>query len=147
MGRNQQVELIPQKDTNALLAWLQEVVRQTRLAWRLFRDRRVPLWTKLIPPAALAYVLFPVDIIPDVALGLGQLDDIAVLLIGVKLFIELAPPDVVREHLLALGARIQEWRVVEEEGSPPVVIEGEYEVKEPEASDSTSSVNRSANLG
>nr|HID15025.1 DUF1232 domain-containing protein [Anaerolineae bacterium] len=112
-------------DTNALLAWLQDIVRQARLAWRLFWDRRVPLWTKLIPPAALAYVLFPIDIIPDVALGLGQLDDIAVLLIGVKLFIELAPPEVVREHLLALGARIQEWRVVEEEGGPPVVIEGE----------------------
>jgi len=124
------VELIPQEDTSALIEWLREVARQARLAWRLFWDRRVPLWTKLIPPAALAYVLSPVDILPDVALGLGQLDDIAVLLIGIKLFIELAPPEVVREHLLALGARIKEWRVVEEEGGPPVVIEGEYEVKE-----------------
>jgi uncharacterized membrane protein YkvA (DUF1232 family) len=93
-------------DTNALLAWIQDVARQARLAWRLFWDRRVPLWTKVIPPVALAYVLFPFDIIPDVALGLGQLDDAAVLLLGAKLFIELAPPDVVREHLLALGARI-----------------------------------------
>ena len=60
--------------------------------------------------------------------GLGQLDDLAVLLFGVKLFIELAPPAVVREHLLALGARIKEWRVVEEEEKePPVVIEGEGE--------------------
>jgi uncharacterized membrane protein YkvA (DUF1232 family) len=118
-------------DTSAILAWLQDAARQVRLAWRLFWDRRVPLWTKLIPPVALGYVLFPVDIIPDVALGLGQLDDLAVLLIGVKLFIELAPPEVVREHLLALGARIKEWRV-EEEGEPPVVIEGEYQLKGPE---------------
>ena len=87
--------------------------------------------TKLIPPAALGYVLFPVDIIPDVALGLGQLDDIAVLLLGIKLFIELAPPDVVREHLVALGARIKEWRV-EEEGETSVVIEGDYRLKGPE---------------
>jgi len=119
-------------DTNALLAWIQEVARQARLAWRLFWDQRVPLWTKLIPPAALGYVLFPVDIIPDMAPGLGQLDDLAVLLIGVKLFVELAPPDVVREHLLALGARIQEWRVEGEESEPSTVIEGEYQVQEPE---------------
>jgi len=123
---------VPPGDTSALLAWLQDMARQARLAWRLFWDRRVPLWTKLIPPAALGYVLFPIDIVPDVALGLGQLDDIAVLLLGVKLFIELAPSDVVREHLLALGARIKEWRVVDEDDGPPVVIEGEYQLKGPE---------------
>ena len=120
-------------DTSALLSWLQDTARQARLAWRLFWDQRVPLWTKLIPPAALAYVISPIDIIPDVVLGLGQLDDIAVLLLGLKLFIELAPPEVVREHLLALGAWIREWHVVDEDDEPPTVIEGDYEVKEPDA--------------
>jgi uncharacterized membrane protein YkvA (DUF1232 family) len=120
-------------DTSALLVWIKDVARQARLAWRLFWDRRVPLWTKLIPPVALGYVLFPLDIIPDVVPALGQLDDVAVVLIGVKLFIELSPPDVVHEHLRALGARIKEWRAVEdEEGESSVVIEGEYELKGPE---------------
>jgi uncharacterized membrane protein YkvA (DUF1232 family) len=132
MSKDRRPVPVSQDDANALLVWLQDVARQARLAWRLFWDRRVPLWTKLIPPAALAYLLFPIDLIPDVALGLGQLDDVAVLLIGVKLFIELAPPDVVREHLLALGARIEEWRVVDEEGEPSVVIEGQYELQTPE---------------
>ncbi len=122
---------IEPNDTSAILGWLQDAARQGRLAWRLFWDSRVPLWTKLIPPAALAYLISPVDLVPDVALGLGQLDDLAVLLLGLKLFIEVAPPDVVREHLRALGARIKEWRVVEEE-EPPVVIEGEYQLQEPE---------------
>jgi uncharacterized membrane protein YkvA (DUF1232 family) len=124
---------VPPNDTSALLVWMKDVARQGRLAWRLFWDQRVPLWTKLIPPVALGYVLFPLDIIPDVVPGLGQLDDVAVLLIGVKLFIELSPPDVVHEHLRALGARIKEWRAVEdEEGESSVVIEGEYELKGPE---------------
>jgi len=125
-------------DANALLVWLQDAARQVRLAWRLFWDQRVPVWTKLIPPIALGYVLFPIDIIPDVAVGLGQLDDVAVLLLGLKLFIELAPPDVVREHLRALGAHVKEWRVVEEgESEPSVVIEGEYRLKEPEETEDT----------
>jgi uncharacterized membrane protein YkvA (DUF1232 family) len=129
MSKDRRPVPVSQDDANALLVWLQDVARQARLAWRLFWDQRVPMWTKLIPPAALAYLLFPIDLIPDVALGLGQLDDVAVLLIGIKLFIELAPPDVVREHLLALGARIEEWRVVDEEGEPSVVIEGQYELQ------------------
>lgn len=133
MNKDRRPMPVPSSDTSALVGWLQDVVRQARLAWRLFWDQRVPLWTKLIPPAALVYLLFPIDILPDVALGLGQLDDIAVLLIGVKLFIELAPPDVVREHLTALGARIQEWRVVDEDGEPSVVIEGRYEIEKPES--------------
>jgi len=124
---------VPPNDTSALLVWIKDVARQARLAWRLFWDQRVPLWTKLIPPVALGYVFFPLDIIPDVVPGLGQLDDVAVLLIGIKLFIELSPPDVVHEHLRALGARIKEWRAVEdEEGESSVVIEGEYELKGPE---------------
>ena len=136
MNRDQQRELIPQKDASALLSWLQDTARQARLAWRLFWDHRVPTWTKLIPSAALVYVFSPVDFIPAAVVpGLGQLDDLAVLLFGVKLFIELAPPAVVREHLLALGARIKEWRVAED-GEPSVMIEGEYEVKGPEAPDS-----------
>lgn len=133
MSENRHPMPIKPDDTGALLAWVQDVARQARLAWRLFWDRRVPFWTKLIPPAALAYLFFPFDIIPDMALGLGQLDDVAVLLLGAKLFIELSPPDVVREHLLALGAKIKEWRVMEEEGDrPPTVVDGEYQVTGPE---------------
>jgi len=121
-------------DVNALLAWFRDVARRVQLAWRLFWDQRVPLWTKLIPPAALAYVLFPADIIPDLPLlGLGQLDDLAVVVLGTNLFIELAPPDVVREHLQALGAKIEEWRVMREEDESSAVVEGEYQIAESEA--------------
>jgi len=124
----------PQRDDGAVLLWLRDIARQLRLTWRLFWDRRVPLWTKVIPPAAVAYVLSPIDILSDFPpVGLNQLDDIAVVLLGVRLFIELAPPDVVREHLEALGARIEEWRVVDEDEA--TVVEGRYEIHEPESED------------
>lgn len=118
----------PQDEGSAFLTWFKDIVRQLRLAWRLFLDRRVPLWTKIVPPAALAYVLLPIDILSDIPpMGLNQLDDLAVVFLGVKLFIELAPPDVVREHLEALGARIEEWRVVDEAS----VVEGQHEIRGP----------------
>jgi uncharacterized membrane protein YkvA (DUF1232 family) len=133
MSRERHPVPIQPDDTSATLAWFKDIARQARLAWRLFWDQRVPMWTKVVPSAALVYVVSPVDLVPAAVVpGLGQLDDLAILLIGVKLFIELAPPQVVREHLLELGARIQEWRV-EEESEPPVVIEGEYKLQEPEA--------------
>lgn len=117
-------------EEGAILAWLRDAVRQLRLAWRLFFDKRVPLWTKIVPPAALAYVLSPIDILSDFPpMGINQLDDLAVVLLGVKLFIELAPPDVVREHLEDLGARIEEWRVVDADESP--VVEARYEIGAP----------------
>ena len=125
MGQEQLPAPMPPEQTNAIIRWLGDVIRQGRLAWRLFWDKRVPFLAKLIPPAALAYVLFPFDILPDMALGLGQLDDLAALLIGIKLFIEVAPPDVVREHLIALGARINEWRVADESEEEPEIAEGE----------------------
>ncbi len=113
------------EETNMFISWAKELIRQIRLAWRLFKDRRVPWALKLIPPAALIYILSPIDILPDLGLGLGQLDDVAIILLSLKLFIELAPPEVVREHLRALGAKIAEWTTEE-----PAVIEGEFQIKE-----------------
>ena len=74
---------------------LGSVVREIRLIWRLLVSRQVPFWTKLIPVATVLYVLSPIDLTPDLLLGLGQLDDAAVFLIGLNLFLELCPRDVV----------------------------------------------------
>ena len=117
------------ENPNVVLSWLKELVRQAQLVWRLFVDRRVPWGLKSIPVLVLGYIILPVppDIIPDFIFGLGQLDDLAVLLLGSKLFIELCPPEVVREHLRALGARLTEWP----EGDSPT-IEGEYSVEGPD---------------
>ena len=132
MSEDRRPMRVPEEDAGAILSWLREAVRQLRLAWRLFLDRRVPLWTKAIPPLALAYILSPIDILSDIPpMGLNQLDDIAVALLGIKLFIELAPPELVREHLRELGARVEAWRVVDD--VEPTVVEGEYSLKSPGA--------------
>jgi uncharacterized membrane protein YkvA (DUF1232 family) len=81
-----------------MAGFLGGIINQIRLIWRLFTDRNVPIWVKLIPPLALIYVLSPIDIVPDPMLGLGQLDDLAIILLGAKLFIEMCPSDVVQRH-------------------------------------------------
>lgn len=73
--------------------------RQVRLVWFLVRDPEVPLLLKLVPAAALLYLFVPIDLIPDPIPILGQLDDLTILLIGGKVFIELSPPEVVSRHL------------------------------------------------
>lgn len=79
--------------------FFQEIWQQARLVFRLFRDPEVPIYLKLLPVAATAYLLFPFDFLPDVIPGLGQLDDITILVVGAKMFIELAPQHVVERYI------------------------------------------------
>jgi uncharacterized membrane protein YkvA (DUF1232 family) len=78
---------------------LTEVLRNAQLAWHLLIDRRVSLLLKLIIPGLmLGYLILPVDLLPDFVPILGQLDDLAILALGIKIFIELSPKDIVREY-------------------------------------------------
>jgi uncharacterized membrane protein YkvA (DUF1232 family) len=75
-----------------------------KLFWRLMYDGRVPIWPKLLLVLVLAYIFAPVDLLPDFLVGLGQLDDLLVLFLGLKGFIRLCPPEVVREHVQTIAA-------------------------------------------
>lgn len=66
---------------------------------RLLRHPGVPLWVKLLPLAAVPYLLMPFDPIPDFIPVLGQLDDVAVALATLALVIRLAPRAVVEKLL------------------------------------------------
>lgn len=68
-----------------------DLVQRGRKAWRLFLDPRVPVAYKVLPLAIMAgYLVFPLDIVPDFVPVLGQLDDLAVLLIALRVFVNLA---------------------------------------------------------
>lgn len=83
---------------------------RVHLAWRLFRDPRVAPRLKTWVPAFVAlYVLSPIDLIPDVFLGLGQLDDLGLIglaMAALTLVLRFAPGEIVAEHLAAMGL----WR-------------------------------------
>jgi uncharacterized membrane protein YkvA (DUF1232 family) len=69
-----------------------------RVVWGMLRDPRTPIGLKGMLAAALAYVVFPVDLIPDVIPIIGQADDLTVLLLVLDLFIQNAPAEVRAEH-------------------------------------------------
>jgi uncharacterized membrane protein YkvA (DUF1232 family) len=78
--------------------------RRAWLTWKLYRDPRVsPLLKRAISIGAIAYVLSPVDVIPDILLGAGQLDDIGLLaglvLVLSRLLVAAAPEAVLASYL------------------------------------------------
>jgi uncharacterized membrane protein YkvA (DUF1232 family) len=79
--------------------WSFGLIEDIRLAWRLLQDTRVPWVIKLVPVAAVVYVISPLDLIPDFILGFGQLDDLAIVLLGLKAFISLSPQRLVDQYL------------------------------------------------
>lgn len=55
-------------------------MNKIRLLVRYVKDKDVSVFKKLLILGGLLYLIFPMDIVPDVLIGLGLLDDAAVLL-------------------------------------------------------------------
>ena len=90
----------------SLWSWagfLRMLVSRARLAVRLMREPRVPLFPKALPVAAVLYVISPLDVIPDVLPLLGQIDDLAIILIALEVFARLCPVPAVAFHRDAIA--------------------------------------------
>jgi len=86
--------------TSKRASMLTGMLKQLKLVWLLFKDKRVSIWIKSIIPIALLYLISPVDFIPGMLLpGLGALDDMGVILLGMSLFVKLSPPELVQYYL------------------------------------------------
>jgi len=93
--------------TGRFLQVLRHLPSFARLYWRLFRDRRVSIILKALLVLTLVYVISPFDMIPDFIPVIGEMDDVAVLLSGLWLFIRLCPPEVVRELVHDIATRAE----------------------------------------
>ena len=93
-----------------------------RIIFRLMIDSRVPFRLKLLLPAAIAYIILPIDLVPDfIPWGIGRLDDVFVLVVAGLLFMLLAPRNVLME---ASGSPPQEG--TRHDAGKGKVIDGEY---------------------
>jgi len=84
----------PKKITPSNPGFLQDILLKAKLIFRLMGDKRVNAGLKLIPVGSMLYLVFPADFLPFM-----PFDDIAVVGLGMYLFIELCPQYVVEEHM------------------------------------------------
>lgn len=116
-----------------LIAWLLLLPDLFVLLCRLTMDKRVPAGAKAAFIAAIAYVISPIDLVPDMIPVIGFADDLAVVLLALNRFLDAIPEEVVREHWpggdlldiirngLQMAQRILDeriWRVLRRRGGP-----------------------------
>ena len=77
---------------------LDSVLPSAKLLYRLAVDNRVPARTRMLSLAALAYVVLPIDLIPDSIPVLGRVDDFGLVAIAMVRLVNDAGPELVREH-------------------------------------------------
>ena len=72
---------------NATSGGRMNIINDLATAWRLLWDPRVPTMLKLLlPVAAMVYWISPIDLMPGL-----PFDDIALMILALKLFISMAP--------------------------------------------------------
>ncbi|HXV70251.1 MAG TPA: YkvA family protein [Acidimicrobiia bacterium] len=69
-----------------------------KLVGRLLKDPRVPRRAKITLGLAAAYVMSPIDLIPEVIPVLGWADDVILVMFALDSLIDRAGPDIVEEH-------------------------------------------------
>ena len=95
------------------------VVPFLKLVWRLLRDRRVPLFTKIIPVIAFLYLAWPTDVIKDFIPILGHLDDLIVVSLLLLLFIAASPGQVVADQTIGKKLRDLQRQYGQDEKKEP----------------------------
>ena len=74
------------------------VPQLVKLIWRLLKDPRVPVRTKMAVGAAVAYLVSPVDLIPEFIPVVGLADDLLLIALVIRHMVETAGEEVVLEH-------------------------------------------------
>jgi uncharacterized membrane protein YkvA (DUF1232 family) len=81
------------EDARALAGFIPDCVV---LVSRLARDRRIPRARRAVLFGVLAYLAFPIDLVPDFLPGIGQLDDAVLLGLALRLVVHGGGTEIVR---------------------------------------------------
>ena len=77
---------------------MRELPNFLRLLYGLLTDRRVERIDKLLVAGAIAYILLPIDYMPDFIPFLGEVDDIFLLMMSLQRLIQNAGRKVLEDH-------------------------------------------------
>lgn len=76
---------------------IKEIKAETLTLYSCLKDRRTPLIAKLFAGITVAYLLSPIDLIPDFIPVLGLLDDLLLVPLLIKVTISLIPKPLYEE--------------------------------------------------
>ena len=97
-----------------------------RLLLELLRDERIPASRKAVLGLAVGYLAVPVDLIPERVPLLGALDDLAVVVLALDVFLDSVPPELLSEKLeeLDIDEEVLERDLARMRGYVPRPIRG-----------------------
>jgi uncharacterized membrane protein YkvA (DUF1232 family) len=72
-------------------------LQQFQVIHRALRHPKVPWYAKLVAGCSVCYVFSPVQLIPNFIPVIGQLDDVLVITVGLKLLKRWVPPEVLKQ--------------------------------------------------
>lgn len=83
--------------------WAKKLKSEIYILYYASRDPRVSWLTKLFIALLVAYILSPVDLIPDFIPVLGYLDDLIIVPVGITIALRMIPEPVVTEAKAKAG--------------------------------------------
>lgn len=90
-----------------------------RLVRRIAADRSQPRGVRVRLWLLLGYLVFPIDLVPDVIPGLGYADDVVIVAAVLRSVVRRAGPDAVRRHWPGTDAGLSTlWRLTRLPGRP-----------------------------
>src|SRR5947208_1253164 len=93
---------------NTVVRGAEELRKETQVFYFAFKHPRVRWYAKLVAAGTAAYLLSPVQLIPSFIPVIGFLDDLLVVVVGIKLLRKVIPADVFVEcRQLAEAAEYQ----------------------------------------
>ena len=83
------------QDARALASFVPDCLMLFR---RLLADERVPRRHKIVLVGLIAYLAMPLDLVPDFIPIAGQLDDVILVVVVLRLVLRAGGPSLLREH-------------------------------------------------
>lgn len=97
--RRREVEGAPRTGAKrTIMNYVSELPRFLKLLWGLVSDVRVSMLDKVLVAGAIAYIVMPIDLIPDFIPFLGEVDDVYLLVLALRRLMENAGKAVVMSH-------------------------------------------------
>jgi uncharacterized membrane protein YkvA (DUF1232 family) len=91
-----------------VMSYIADLPRFLRLLWGLLSDSRVAIVDKLLVAGAIAYIVTPIDFIPDFIPFLGEVDDVYLLVLSLRRLMQNAGRTVLLAHWTGDPAELRE---------------------------------------